>query len=101
MKLNQKNVARLALPPGKLEKRFFDDDLPGFGLRLRAGGKRTWIMQYRSAGGKNQTLTIGDAGGVGRPRPRRQERPQAAGWPTYTLAAIPKLRRPNSAPALR
>ncbi len=75
MKLNQKNVAGLALPPDKLEKRFFDDDLPGFGLRLRAGGKRTWIVQYRSAGGKNQTLTIGDAA-VLDASPARQEAKQ-------------------------
>jgi integrase len=46
------------LPAGKSDAIFFDDDLPGFGLRIRAGGKRTWIIQYR-VGAKQRRLTIG------------------------------------------
>ena len=38
----------------------FDDDLPGFGLRLRVGGRRTWIVQYRIDGQTRRT-TIGNA----------------------------------------
>src|SRR3712207_5403489 len=58
MKLTRPNVARLALPPGKSEAIFFDDSLPGFGIRLRAGGKRTWIAQYR-LGAKQRRITLG------------------------------------------
>jgi|ERR1700745_1195252 hypothetical protein len=47
MKLAQANVARLKLPEGKSDHLEFDDEIPGFGLRLRAGGKRTWLIQYR------------------------------------------------------
>ena len=32
--------------------------LPGFGLRLREGGKRTWIVQYR-VGAKQRRVTLG------------------------------------------
>jgi hypothetical protein len=59
MRLSAQSIARLRLEPGQGEKRFFDDALPGFGLRLRAGGKRTWIAQYRAADGKSKTFTIG------------------------------------------
>jgi len=38
---------------------FFDDELPGFGLRIRAGGKRVWIVQYRF-GLKQRRVTLGD-----------------------------------------
>ena len=36
----------------------FDEALPGFGLRIRAGGKRTWIVQYR-LGTKQRRVTLG------------------------------------------
>jgi integrase len=58
MKLTQASVKGLSLPSGSRDKLFFDDELPGFGLRLRDGGKRTWIAQYR-LGKKQRRLTIG------------------------------------------
>jgi integrase len=58
MKLTQPNVDRARLPAGKADAIFFDDDMPGFGLRLREGGKRTWIIQYR-IGAKQRRLTLG------------------------------------------
>ena len=58
MKLTKASVLRLGLPAGTRDKIFFDDDLPGFGLRLRYGGKRTWIAQYR-VGAKQRRVTLG------------------------------------------
>ena len=57
MKLTKANVDRLKLPPGKAEMIVFDDALPGFGLRIRAGGKRTWVAQYRF-GVKQRRVTL-------------------------------------------
>src|SRR6516225_4124409 len=45
MKLTQASVKGLSLPSGSRDKLFFDDELPGFGFRIRDGGKRTWIAQ--------------------------------------------------------
>jgi integrase len=58
MRLTRPNVARLTLPSNKSETIIFDDALPGFGIRLRAGGKRTWIAQYR-LGSKQRRITLG------------------------------------------
>jgi integrase len=58
MKLTKANIERLALPAGVHDRIVFDDALPGFGLRLREGGKRTWIVQYR-AGAKQRRVTLG------------------------------------------
>jgi integrase len=58
MKLTQASVKGLSLPSGSRDKLFFDDELPGFGFRIRDGGKRTWIAQYR-LGKKQRRLTIG------------------------------------------
>jgi integrase len=58
MRLTGSTVARPSLPEGKSDLIVFDDALPGFGVRLRAGGKRVWIAQYR-VGSKQRRLTIG------------------------------------------
>ena len=60
MKLIMTTIRSVALPPGKREKTFFDDDLPGFGLRLRAGGSHTWVIQYKH-GGKHRRMVLGSA----------------------------------------
>lgn len=63
MKLTKASVEGLKLPDGKSEALVFDDALPGFGLRIRAGGKRTWIAQYR-IGKKQRRVTLGTVGTV-------------------------------------
>jgi integrase len=60
MKLTQASIERLALPAGKSEAIIFDDDVPGFGLRIREGGSRTFIVQY-ALGGRQRRMTIGTA----------------------------------------
>jgi hypothetical protein len=58
MKLTKATVGRLALPSGRAETIVFDEDLPGFGLRLRAGGSAVWVAQYR-VGAKQRRATLG------------------------------------------
>lgn len=60
MKFTKAAVATLVLPEGKSDAIFFDDALPGFGLRIRAGGKRSWVVQYR-LGTKQSRMTLGSA----------------------------------------
>ena len=59
MKLDKHSVSTITLD-GKSEKIEFDDELKGFGLRLRDGGRVTWICQFR-AGPRQRRITIGDA----------------------------------------
>jgi integrase len=58
MKLTAATLQKLKLPPGAADKIFFDEGLSGFGLRVRDGGKRTWIAQYR-VGAKQRRVTLG------------------------------------------
>jgi Arm DNA-binding domain len=58
MKLTAATVRSLTLPEGVTDKIFFDDDLPRFGVRVRAGGSRTWVVQY-GIGGKERKFPLG------------------------------------------
>jgi integrase len=58
MKLTQANVAKIKPEPGKFEVRVFDDDLPGFGVRVLSSGKKSWLIQYRIKG-RSTTSTLG------------------------------------------
>src|SRR6516164_7470383 len=64
MKLTKNAIAMLGLD-GKTDAIFFDDEVPGFGIRLRlaAGGKvaRNWIVQWKRSGATNR-IRIGSAG---------------------------------------
>jgi integrase len=60
MKLTSKGIRGLQLPEGKMDHLYWDDDIPGFGLRLRAGGSRSWVFQY-ALGDKQRRLSLGTA----------------------------------------
>jgi integrase len=58
MKLTAASIRTLALPAGKTDKIFWCADLPGFGLRMRASGVRTWVVQY-AFGDKTRRMALG------------------------------------------
>jgi integrase len=61
MKLTQTDILRLCvLVTGERDKIFFDDEVSGFGLRVREGGSRKWVVHYRQ-GGIRRRHTIGAA----------------------------------------
>ena len=55
---------RPKLAPGKIDQIFFDDEVAGFGLRLRAKGPPTWVFQYRNTDGRTRRMRIGLADAV-------------------------------------
>jgi integrase len=77
MRLTAKAVAALTLPAGKTDHIEWDDEVRGFGYRLRAGagGKllRSWIVQYKRAGASRRML-LGSAAVVGAEAARLQAR---------------------------
>jgi integrase len=62
MKLTAKSVD-LPLPEGKADHIVFDDAVPGFGLRIREAGSKTWVYQYK-LGGKQRRMVLGRATAV-------------------------------------
>jgi integrase len=63
MKLTATTCRTQKLPAGKNEAIFFDDDIPGLGLRLRAGGSRILVFQYK-LGSKQRRMKIGAVGAL-------------------------------------
>jgi integrase len=57
VKLTVNSAATLQKPAGKADHIEFDDDIPGFGLRLRDGGAR-WVFQYK-IGTQHRRVTFG------------------------------------------
>src|SRR5262245_34615601 len=69
MKLTQKTIPALTLPQGKSEAIHFDDDLPGLGLRIRAGGSRSFIFQFK-IGGQHRRMSLGSVAAISPARAR-------------------------------
>jgi integrase len=62
VKLTKRTVD--ATKPGKSEKFIWDDDLAGFGLRVKSNGLKSFVIQYRNKNGRSRRLTIGRYGVV-------------------------------------
>ena len=76
MKFTQSAVAKFKMPEGKREHIEFDDSMPGFGLRVRNGGKRehrTYILQYK-IGPKQRRMTLGNVAKIDVDEARRKAR---------------------------
>jgi integrase len=63
MKLTAQSADGLKLKPGEADRIWFDDAIPGFGLRIRDTGSRSWVFQYK-IGTKTRRLVIGQASAV-------------------------------------
>jgi integrase len=57
MRLTDAAVAALTVPKGRSEIIAFDDSVPGFGVRLRQGGSKRYIFQYK-VNGTNRRVTF-------------------------------------------
>ncbi|MBW1714061.1 MAG: integrase arm-type DNA-binding domain-containing protein [Deltaproteobacteria bacterium] len=60
MSLTKKYIDSLRL--ADRESVYWDHELGGFGLRVRASGRKTFIVQYRNAQGRTRKVTVGQYG---------------------------------------
>lgn len=59
-KLTQRVVSASQATAGELF--LWDDELPGFGLRVKTSGAKSFLVQYRNANGRSRRLTLGRYG---------------------------------------
>src|SRR5262249_14391722 len=60
MRLTDRSIATVPLPKNRSEVIVFDNEVPGFGYRLRASGARTFVFQYK-IGVQHRRITLGSA----------------------------------------
>src|SRR5262245_7832437 len=81
MKLDAKSIATLTLPPDKRDVIVFDQELVGFGLRLRSSHgrlRKSWVAQYR-ANGRTRRVKLGPIEKLGPAQAREAARKILAG----------------------
>lgn len=59
-KLTKRQVENIT--PGSRDVVVWDDALPGFGLRVKPSGMRSYVVQYRNAQARSRRLTLGKHG---------------------------------------
>jgi integrase len=77
MKLTIRSIA--TIKPGERETVYWDDDLPCFGLRVRASGDRSFIVQYRNKYRRVRKMTLGRPGNEFPPEKARKEAERVLG----------------------
>lgn len=72
VKLTKRSVE--GITPGSSELVVWDEQLPGFGVRVKPSGARSYLVQYRNASGRSRRLTLGRHGVVTAEQARRRAR---------------------------
>ena len=72
MKLTKRTID--AIKPDSVERVLWDDELRGFGLRVKAGGLKSFLIQFRNRQGRSRRLTIGRYGRLTPEEGRREAR---------------------------
>jgi integrase len=92
MKLGKREIDVLTCPEGRKDRLVFDDELPGFALRITRDGTKTFLFQYRR-GAAVRRLRLGRYGEITPAQARRlaeeaRGRVAAGGDPAGERAAV-------------
>lgn len=71
-KLTKRFIDALKAPQSRSDVVLFDDEVPGFGIRVKPSGAKSWLIQYRNGHGQSRRLTLGRHGVLTPDQARRQ-----------------------------
>lgn len=73
-----KRLVEGVTPPPSGELNLWDTEVPGFGLRVRAGGRRVYIVEYRNRDRRKRRITLGPHGKLTVDQARKRARQDIA-----------------------
>src|SRR5438270_3199932 len=73
-----KRLVEGVTPPPSGELNLWDTEVPGFGLRVRAGGRRVYIIEYRNRERRKRRITLGPHGKLTVDQARKRARQDIA-----------------------
>jgi hypothetical protein len=73
-RLNKTFIEQLQITAASNDREIvsFDDDLQGFGVRVKPSGRTVWIAQYRNKAGESRRAKIGVFGVLGPDEARKE-----------------------------
>jgi integrase len=98
-RLTKREIDGLVLPEGKTRERFYDSELPGFGITVYSSGRKAFFLQYGPSN-RRRRMKLGDYGAL-TPDKAREAAAKTLGEIAQGEDPLAERKRSRSIPTLK